>query len=546
MFVCSECGSQSAAAGPCAVHGIARVDAAGDPMLGQLVGSYRVAARIGRGGMGQIYKGVHPTIASRVAIKVLSADAVERPDLVERFFAEARAVNHIRHRNIVSTFDLGKLPDGRPYILMELLEGASLEALVRARGPLPVAEVARVALQVLAALGAAHAAGVVHRDIKPDNVFVGHDGVVKVLDFGIAKLRPEVGQGSPTTRAGAMLGTPHFMSPEQIVGRPVDGRADLYAVAATLFAAVAGRPPFDSSKLFELLRLHVEEAPPSLRTIRPDVPPAFEGAILAGLAKDPVSRPPTAAAFASMLAAASGVSLPDPSLPPVALVAPPARRTPWAAITAAVAALAVAGSAGGWWLATRPASGRSPKKSARTATTSTDATGGEITPVTVPPLPAGGSNFQPGFPPFDDRRLDLDWFLGQAQAMAVQRLGKEPQIIDLQIEGAALDGTIDLTLGLFQLVQAEFRSPERAECLHIQIIGTMMRQASTVSGRTCTRPAMSMPRCRVRDVLERARAHTGAAPGSIASVHLDGRTNKWGVSFGFSASVTLDDDCPKP
>ena len=292
MFVCPECGASQAVQGPCANDGTMLVAVGDDLLLGAQVGAYRVARLLGIGGMGRVYKGVHPTIGSRVAIKVLSRECSDRRDLVERFFAEAKAVNLIRHESIVNVLDLSVLPDGRPYIVMEYLDGAPLAAILdearRARQPLPIGGVARLASEVLDALGAAHAKGIVHRDLKPDNIYVTPSGRPKILDFGIAKLQPEL--GGSATHTGSLLGTPHYMSPEQAAGKPVDLRADLYAIGVILFECLTLERPFHADAVFDLLRQHIEAAPPSPRVIRPDIPPALEQLIGMSLAKAPDHR----------------------------------------------------------------------------------------------------------------------------------------------------------------------------------------------------------------------------------------------------------------
>ncbi len=291
MFVCPECGSSQPAAGHCPADGTALAPIGEDVLLGTTIGVYRVARLLGIGGMGRVYKGVHPQIGSRVAIKVLSRECSDRRDLVERFFAEAKAVNLIRHESIVNVLDLATLPDGRPYIIMEYLDGAPLASLVEYgvahQAALPLGGVARLAAEVLDALGAAHAKGIVHRDLKPDNIFVAPSGRPKVLDFGIAKLS-DVNHAS--TRTGSLLGTPHYMSPEQAAGRVVDHRADIYAIGVILFECATGRKPFLAEALFDLLRMHVEVPPPSPRALRPDMPPALEQVILTALAKAPEQR----------------------------------------------------------------------------------------------------------------------------------------------------------------------------------------------------------------------------------------------------------------
>jgi len=320
MFVCAECGSSQPGEGRCAADGTPLSPVGEDVLLGTTIGVYRVARLLGIGGMGRVYKGVHPTIGSRVAIKVLSRECSDRRDLVDRFFAEAKAVNLIRHEGIVNVLDLAMLPDGRPYIIMEYLDGAPLASLIEhgvaTQVALPLGGVARLAAEVLDALGAAHAKGIVHRDLKPDNVFVAPSGRPKVLDFGIAKLS-DVNNAS--TRTGSLLGTPHYMSPEQAAGKPVDHRADIYAIGVILFECATGRKPFLAEALFDLLRMHVEVPPPSPRALRPDMPPELEQVILTALAKSPDQRFSTAMAMSVALQHATQQLPPDqwrPLTPP--------------------------------------------------------------------------------------------------------------------------------------------------------------------------------------------------------------------------------------
>ena len=305
MFVCGECGQRADAAGVCAADGEPLAPTA-DPLLGTDVGRYRLARVLGEGGMGRVYLAVHPGIGSRVAIKILADQCARNPELLERFFAEARAVNLIRHEGIVNILDLAQLADGRPYIVMEYIAGATLGSLVRA-APAPLGGVVQVMAEVLAALAAAHAIGIVHRDLKPDNILVTREGRAKVLDFGIAKLAPGLSNDlSPRTRTGALLGTPAYMAPEQITGAGnADARSDVYAAGVVLFEAVTGRVPFQGATLFDLMRAHLEATPPSPRAFRPDLPPPFEAVILTALAKDPAARFQSAGAMAEALRTAS-------------------------------------------------------------------------------------------------------------------------------------------------------------------------------------------------------------------------------------------------
>ncbi|MBV8760015.1 MAG: protein kinase [Deltaproteobacteria bacterium] len=280
-------------------------------MIGTEIGRYRITSLLGEGGMGSVYLAVQPAIGSRVAIKVLSAECARSPELLERFFGEAKAVNLIRHENIVSVLDLSTLPDGRPFIVMEFVEGLTLGAVIR-RGGAPLGGVMQVMGEVLSALGAAHAIGIVHRDLKPDNVLVTGEGHAKVLDFGIAKLAPGLHDQSSRTKTGALLGTPSYMAPEQISGAGhVDARADIYAAGVLLFEAVTGRVPFSGATIFDVMRAQVEQAPPPPRSLRPDLPPSLEDVILTALAKDPARRFQSAQAMAQALVHASTTLPPD-------------------------------------------------------------------------------------------------------------------------------------------------------------------------------------------------------------------------------------------
>lgn len=334
-FVCSECGHDRPAGGRCPRDGAALVDSRDDPLIGQIIGSYRVIARIGEGGMGSVYKALHPQIGSRVAIKVLAPELALGDESIGRFFAEARAANLIRHEGIVNVIDMGQLPDGGPYMLMELLEGETFADCIEARGPVPVGRGVEILAAVLDALEAAHRIGVIHRDIKPHNVFITTAGRVKLLDFGVAKLRaPDVSRRGgdfsqlvsiATTAAGVLVGTPYYCSPEQALQLPIDARSDVYAVGVMAYEAFTGRHPFEADTLFELLQKHVEEVPLPPRHHRPDLPLALEQIVLRALAKDPDERYPSAQAMRDALMGAPSPSEADtvPSVASDTLSAPP-------------------------------------------------------------------------------------------------------------------------------------------------------------------------------------------------------------------------------
>ena len=355
VAICPECGATFAATDRFCQRDGAQLLAAdqGDPLLGAMVGSYRIAALIGAGGMGRVYLGVHPSIGSRVAIKVLSHECAERPELIERFFAEAQLVNRIRHEGIVNVLDLTHLPDGRPTIVMELLDGEPLSALLARCGPLEQAHAAAIVVPLLGALAAAHERGVVHRDLKPDNVFITRQGRVVALDFGIAKLLPEGRVGdervAPTTRTGAVLGTPGYMAPELIQGRPTVPATDLYAVGVILYQLLGGRLPFDGDSLFEIMQKHVSAPVPPLRAMRPDVAPALEAVVLRAMAKEPGMRFAGARQMAEAVAAALGGGTGEIATVPLPVRAPRRRALLvggglGALLVAAVAVVAVVAS----------------------------------------------------------------------------------------------------------------------------------------------------------------------------------------------------------
>ena len=264
-----------------------------DPLIGATLGSYRVVRRLSQGGMGCVYLAEHPAIGSRVAIKVLLPRYAEDPEIVERFFNEARAVNLIGHENIVQILDFNTAT-GRSYFVMEYLAGETVHGLLKRAAPLSLERAGPIVLQCCRALAAAHAQGIVHRDLKPDNVFLieraGRGDFVKLMDFGIAKLTDG---GAVRTQEGSWLGTPPYMSPEQAAGTgSVDGRSDVYALGVMLFQMVTGRLPFgtplDSAQT--VLAAHLLAAPPRPRSIVPALPDDCEKIILKALAKQPQQR----------------------------------------------------------------------------------------------------------------------------------------------------------------------------------------------------------------------------------------------------------------
>jgi serine/threonine-protein kinase len=271
---------------------------------GTLVGDYEIEREIGHGGMGVVYGATHPVIGKQAAIKVLRREMAANPVAVERFIQEARAVNGIGHANIIDVFAFGNLPDGRPYLMMDLLVGESLRTRLK-RGPLHVSEAASVLDEVASALAAAHAKGVIHRDLKPDNVFLvarqGRWPEVKLLDFGLAKLMPGgIGSGEAggvierpiRTHTGIVLGTPDYMAPEQVRERSTaDPRCDVYALGVMAFESLTGRRPFPAAEGYEAMLAIVNTPAPELAPIAPHLPKDLAYLVDGMLLKDPRQRP---------------------------------------------------------------------------------------------------------------------------------------------------------------------------------------------------------------------------------------------------------------
>ncbi len=288
---------------------------------------YRIIRLIGEGGMGAVYEGENVRIHRRVAIKVLHAGVAENQDAVQRFEREAQAAGRIGSEHIVEVLDLGNLANGDRYMVMEFLEGESLNDRIHGKGRLTPAELYPPAYQILEGLAAAHGAGIIHRDLKPDNVYLlksrsGQADFVKLLDFGISKFSALSGEsGFSMTRTGAVMGTPYYMSPEQAKGaKSMDHRADLYAVGVILYEAVTGQVPFNADTFNELLFKIVLEQPAPVRQLVPDVDPNFAAIITKGMSREPALRYQSAQEFQQALeqwAAGAGPEVAAAAAPPV-------------------------------------------------------------------------------------------------------------------------------------------------------------------------------------------------------------------------------------
>ncbi len=316
-----------------------------------LADRYRIEREVGAGGMATVYLAQDLKHDRRVALKVL------KPDLTavlghDRFPREIRIVAQLQHPHILPLHDSGEIA-GFLYYVMPFVDGESLRGRIERQGPLPLGEALRILHEVVDALAAAHARGIVHRDIKPDNVMLSGRHAV-VTDFGVAKAVSEAGKDKLTT-VGLAVGTPHYMAPEQAMGESqIDHRADIYAAGVLGWEMLAGHPPFGGRTAQQVLSAHVLETPPDIRTVRPEVPEAVAGLLARCMAKDPADRPQDAEGMLAVLetvaSTPSGGTTPTHTRPIRALQPAAKRRAPW--LVAATAVLVI-GAAGAWWATSR-------------------------------------------------------------------------------------------------------------------------------------------------------------------------------------------------
>jgi serine/threonine protein kinase len=310
-YQCPTCGAVLPPDGFCPKDGARAQGAAFG--AGSQLDKYVVESKLGEGGMGEVWRGRHTVVNKKVAIKLLSARYIDNKEIVLRFRREASAVNEIRNKHLIDIFDFGELPDGRPYFVMEFLEGKSLARYLEERGPIPFSELLPLFEQLCRAMQAAHDHGIVHRDLKPDNIFLlledNAKPFVKVLDFGIAKLAHSE-EGVNITKTGSVFGTPAYMSPEQCEGtKAVDHRSDIYAMGIILCEMICGRTPFaepgEGTGVIMAKHIMTPAPPPSRLVSGRSLSAAIDAMVLRALSKDPGQRQQRAMALYEDLVAAT-------------------------------------------------------------------------------------------------------------------------------------------------------------------------------------------------------------------------------------------------
>ncbi len=323
---------------------------------GTRIGPYEIVSRIGAGGMSEVYRAFDPRIRRDVAIKVLPPTLAKFADRLHRFEQEARAVGALSHPNLLTIFDTGK-SEGRPYIVTELLEGHTLRSILRDNGTavrIPIRKAIDYGIQIANGLAAAHERGIVHRDLKPENLFVTRDGRVKILDFGVAKLRSSEDEAAMSdaetmeqdTSPGTVIGTVGYMSPEQVRGQSVDGRSDIFSLGTLMYEMVAGEHPFRGDSPADTMSSILREDPRELTSVNPNVTPGFDRVIRHCMEKSPEQRFQSARDLAfhlDMLSSASG------SAPTLESKISDSWNRPLISLLGA-AALLIAGLGGGWLL----------------------------------------------------------------------------------------------------------------------------------------------------------------------------------------------------
>lgn len=327
----------------------------GPDLTGRTLGDFHILRRLGQGGMGQVYLAEQISLKRRVALKLLRPDLAADATSLQRFRLEAEAVARATHANIVQVYAIDQA-EGLHYMALEYVEGRNLKEYLAKKGPPSALQAVGLMRQVASALQRAAELGIVHRDIKPENILLTRKGEVKVADFGLARCLAPDTQPLNLTQSGQTLGTPLYMSPEQVEGKPLDPRSDIYSFGVTCYHMLAGHPPFRGTSAFEVALQHVRDEPTPLQSVRPDLPPGLCAVVHKMMAKKPEERYPTGRELLRDLtrvreglagSTAGAISLPSATLSPLPAARPPRRRPYWLFVGSLLLALG-AGAGLGW------------------------------------------------------------------------------------------------------------------------------------------------------------------------------------------------------
>ncbi|MBI2900676.1 MAG: serine/threonine protein kinase, partial [Planctomycetes bacterium] len=368
------------------------------------------------GGMGSVYLGHHEGLNKSVAVKILAPELMKEGTFRERFLREARTAAKLEHANVVQVFDVGESPN-HAFIVMQFVEGRSLDAILKERGKLSPKEVIGIVRRVAVALGAAHKAGIVHRDVKPANILVSKDGHVKVADFGLA--RDVAGGEKSLSQTGEIVGTPNYMAPEQATGGKVDGRTDLYSLGATMYHLLTGKVPFTGTSALSIVVKHLNEPVPPPESLEPSIPKPISDVILRLMAKSPDERYQSAEDLVKALEAigAGTVRTAGP-------VAPPPKTRVWPVVAAAVVAVAALGVGGYFLFRPKPQGQAAPEKPQPQA---------EQKPDTQPDVPAKPD-------PHDELLKALCMQKDEKEQKAIIELDRSLHAVLRAIEQGSVDG----------------------------------------------------------------------------------------------------------
>ncbi len=543
------------------------------------IGQYVIEEAHSRGGFATVYRANHEKIGRLVALKVLHAALASTPNIVKRFEQEARAVNRIRHPNIVDITDYGELPDGRPFFVMEWLSGSTLKHLVHQRGALSQDDALRICEDIIPALAAAHEHGIIHRDLKLSNVIGVPKGDwfhFKLLDFGIAKvIAPEgLTDGLMTTLTGNRVGSPLTMAPEQIRCQPVDARTDIYALGVMLFELVTGKPPYRGKTAIEVEKLHLKAPVPSANELAP-VSAGVSTVISRCMQKAQDDRySQVNEVLTHLRKAVADASIDDPTLrQPVRHIPgdiapkPPRRTGLWIALgaIAVIAVGAVVALTSGDSKAGDDAA--KPAKSV-TPTETTDASPPAPEPKKPKPKPPAikthAGNVTQLVGTFKPERFDITASLTTALKVARQHYA-DATLIKIEADNVTPDGTANLVLGKTSIVRYQFRSDSRstkpgsedlqgsqgAFCLYYVYADKRRYYHYPVSEHDCTAPLLGPPKCSAAEVWEKARKRGVPADLKVAKLQYTAvprskkRRATWIFSAGTKLELKLPDDCKK-